>query len=269
MRILNSSRRATMEQFDASFVEDGENFDCDLSNLEWVEPYGVVMLGCAVMDSIERSREVTVEAPTDSNVHSYLSRMGFGDLLNRVGLASPIRQVQQNPMGLRLVELQSVGDEESADLLCNFVEEKVQTLCDAPLLDQFKGSLSELVVNIPFHANSEGLMCAQVYENVKGRTAKFAVGDWGRGIRATLEDGGIRSSTDGEAIEEAVQEGVSRFRDRGNGLSATLKDIHGLGGSISIRSGSALVTFAGSKPVSRRTVSHLPGTIVAVEMRCS
>jgi hypothetical protein len=75
--------------------------------------------------------------------------------------------------------------------------------------------------------------------------------------------------TDDVAIGRAIRWHVSRVPDegRGQGLPGVVEGVRGLGGTVWIRSGTALRTIARGRPTTVG-VSPLQGTIVGARLPC-
>ncbi len=112
----------------------------------------------------------------------------------------------------------------------------------------FAMALSEACQNIVEHAGTGGWVAGQAYhwrQRLGRRVAVIAVADSGVGFRASLETThahrvGERWG-DGAALEAAVLQGVSRFRDpgRGQGLAGIKRYVERWKGKLSFRSGTA------------------------------
>ncbi len=119
----------------------------------------------------------------------------------------------------------------------------------------FAMALSEACQNIVEHAGTGGWVAVQRYEwkrRLSKKVVVIAVGDAGVGFRHTLEPTQAKRFGDrwgdGAALEAALIQGTSRFRDPGRGQG--LKGIRGYlsrwDGKIAIRSGTARIAIAPS-----------------------
>src|SRR5258705_192357 len=112
-------------------------------------------------------------------------------------------------------------------------------------------ALSEVCQNIVEHAGRGGWVAVQTYTwrvRLGGRkVVVIAVADPGIGFRQSLESApGFQRKErwdDGQALEETVMRGASRFRDpgRGQGLAGVRRFVGNWDGKLSIRSGTARI----------------------------
>jgi hypothetical protein len=113
-------------------------------------------------------------------------------------------------------------------------------------------ALSEACQNIVEHAGTSGWVAVQTYtwrRKLGRRVVVIAVADAGVGFRHTLEaTQGRRYGerwNDATALETALIQGVSRFRDpgRGQGLQGILRYVKRWSGKLSIRSGTGRIAI--------------------------
>jgi hypothetical protein len=149
---------------------------------------------------------------------------------------------------------------------------------EASVVGGFGQSLSEACQNIVEHAGTAGWAAVHVY-NYRRRLGRkvlvIATSDGGVGFRRSLEGTlakriGDRWS-DGAAIESALIQGISRFRDpgRGQGLAGIKRYLSRWQGKISIRSGTARVKFGpewkgDEEPPRSDNLSWFPGSQVTI-----
>ncbi|MGH7754650.1 MAG: ATP-binding protein, partial [Gemmatimonadales bacterium] len=116
----------------------------------------------------------------------------------------------------------------------------------------FAMALSEACQNIVEHAGTGGWVAVQTYHwrrRLARRVAMIAVADAGVGFRRSLEPTQAKRFGDrwgdSAALEAALIQGVSRFRDpgRGQGLAGIRRYLARWHGKISIRSGTARIAI--------------------------
>src|SRR2546427_9989577 len=116
----------------------------------------------------------------------------------------------------------------------------------------FAMALSEACQNIVEHAGTGGWVAVQSYHwrrTLARRVVVIAVADAGVGFRHSLEPTQARRYGDrwgdATALEAALIQGVSRFRDpgRGQGLQGILRYVKRWSGKLAIRSGSARIAI--------------------------
>jgi anti-sigma regulatory factor (Ser/Thr protein kinase) len=117
---------------------------------------------------------------------------------------------------------------------------------------RFSMALSEACQNIVEHAGTSGWVAVQAYtfrRRLGRRVVVIAVSDAGVGFRRSLESTHAKRFGerwgDGAALEAALIQGVSRFRDpgRGQGLAFIKRFLDQWEGKISIRSGTARLSI--------------------------
>jgi anti-sigma regulatory factor (Ser/Thr protein kinase) len=119
----------------------------------------------------------------------------------------------------------------------------------------FAMALSESCQNIVEHAGTGGWVAVQTYHyrrRLGRRVAVIAVSDAGVGFRRSLEATQAKRFgdrwRDGTALEAALVQGVSRFRDpgRGQGFAGIKRYLQRWHGKISVRSGTARLAIVPS-----------------------
>jgi hypothetical protein len=112
----------------------------------------------------------------------------------------------------------------------------------------FAMALSEACQNIVEHAGTGGWVAVQTYNwrrKLKRRVVVIAVADAGIGFRRSLEATQAKRYgdrwSDATALEAALVQGVSRFRDpgRGQGLAGIRRYLGRWSGKLGVRSGTA------------------------------
>jgi hypothetical protein len=138
----------------------------------------------------------------------------------------------------------------------------------------FGMALSEACQNIVEHAGTGGWVAVQTYSwrrRLGRRVAVIAVADAGVGFRRSLEATQAKRFgerwDDATALEAALIQGVSRFRDpgRGQGLAGIRRYLNRWDGKLAVRSGTARMAMVPSwdddVPLADRLPSF-PGTQV-------
>lgn len=117
----------------------------------------------------------------------------------------------------------------------------------------FEWSVNELTDNVLWHSNSPigGLVQVSVFERSRKRV-QFAVADAGIGIPASLKDGYPEIHSDTDALDRAIQEGVTRDKNKGqgNGLFGSYQICSLSNGEFVIHSGHAKLEFTSKKGLS-------------------
>ena len=112
---------------------------------------------------------------------------------------------------------------------------------DRSHLTAIEWSVNEITDNVLNHAQSPVGGFVQVTNHSRREQIEFSVCDAGLGIPATLRSHNPKLSTDQEAVEEAIQEGVTRDKSvgQGNGLYGTWRISQLSGGRFELYSGNA------------------------------
>jgi anti-sigma regulatory factor (Ser/Thr protein kinase) len=225
---------------------------------EWISPFGFVTLlaaGEALRDRHGGAKPL-LTAPADRDKAHFWARMGF------FTHAREIFEVHGNVPRVKggesrvLLEVTPVRAAEDVHAVVHHIQEKSAAILTEELgLDSratigFGMALSEACQNIVEHAGTGGWVCVHTYTWWKNtRVAVIAVADAGVGFRQTLEASqaaryGERWG-DGAALEAALLQSVSRFRDpgRGQGLAGIRRYLGRWQGKISIRSGTARIAI--------------------------
>jgi anti-sigma regulatory factor (Ser/Thr protein kinase) len=229
----------------------------DAHACEWISPYGFVALlaaGQALLDRLgERAR---LTAPRDRDVAHFWARMGFFRMAEEFfEIHGPVPRVRAGDSRV-LLEITPVRAAEDVHAVVHHIQDKSAAILTGELgLDSratlgFGMALSEACQNIVEHAGTGGWVCVHAYTWWKStRVAVIAVADAGVGFRHTLEPSqaaryGERWG-DGAALEAALLQNVSRFRDpgRGQGLAGIRRYFSRWQGKISIRSGTARIAI--------------------------
>ena len=112
---------------------------------------------------------------------------------------------------------------------------------DRSHLTAIEWSVNEITDNVLNHAQSPVGGFVQVTNHSRREQIEFSVCDAGLGIPATLRSHNPKLSTDQEALEKAIQEGVTRDKSvgQGNGLYGTWRITQLSGGRFELYSGNA------------------------------
>ena len=112
---------------------------------------------------------------------------------------------------------------------------------DRSHLTAIEWSVNEITDNVLNHAQSPVGGFVQVTSHSRREQIEFSVCDAGLGIPATLRSHNPKLSTDQEAVEKAIQEGVTRDKSvgQGNGLYGTWRISQLSGGRFELYSGYA------------------------------
>jgi anti-sigma regulatory factor (Ser/Thr protein kinase) len=228
----------------------------DARGAQWASPYGLIGLltaGQALREAKAERPLLTV--PDSDDVKSYWARAGFfqyaGELFEVHGRVPRIRPSNQSDVLLGVTPIRAADDVHEA--VGRIQEGAIRILHGELGLEKgatmrFGMALSEACQNIVEHAGTGGWVAVQAYtwrRRLGRRVVTIAVSDAGLGFRRTLESTQAKRFGerwgDGAALESALIQGVSRFRDpgRGQGLAFIKRFLGQWQGKIAIRSGTA------------------------------
>jgi len=256
----------SFDQFAGAFsraVLDGGRMLFDAHAAEWASPYGLVGLLAAGQAARAGGGEAPLlTAPTSAEVSSYWARAGFfraaGALFEIHGRVPRTKPAEDSDV---LLPVTAVHAAEDVHEVVGHIQQRATAILSGELgIDPkatmgFAMALSEACQNIVEHAGMGGWVAVQSYHwrrRLGRRVVVIAVADAGVGFRASLEPTqGKRFGDrwgDASALEAALIQGVSRFRDpgRGQGLKGIRNYVSRWDGKISIRSGTARIAIVPS-----------------------
>lgn len=256
----------SFEQFAAQYGAPGseapgsERLLFDAHATQWASPYGLVSLLVAGQAEAEQRRErPLLTLPADSGVTHYWARAGFFryageyfELHGKVPRSVPSRDSDV------LLEVTPIRGAEDVHRVVDRIQERAAAIVshelDLPAAAAmgFAMALSEACQNIVEHAGTGGWVAGQTYtwrRKLGRRVAVIAVADAGIGFRRSLEATQAKRFgdrwSDATALEAALIQGISRFRDpgRGQGLAGIRRYLDRWSGKLSVRSGTARLTL--------------------------
>lgn len=251
----------SFDQFAGGFAgaEGAARVLVDAHASEWASPTGLIGLLCAGQALLARSGvKPLLTVPAEREVAHYWARAGFflhaADLFEIHG---SVPRVKPNPERNVLLEVTPVTVADDVHAVVGRIQERSVAILTSELgLDPkatmgFGMALSEACQNIVEHAGTGGWVAVQAYSwrALGKRVVVIAVADAGVGFRHTLEaTQGKRFGDrwgDATALEAALIQGISRFRDpgRGQGLAGIRRYLDRWHGKISIRSGTARIAI--------------------------
>ena len=254
----------SFDQFAGSFAaagKDGERLLFDAHAAEWASPYGLVALLAAGQAARGGStaEKPLLTAPTHADVLSYWARAGFfreaAELFEIHGKVPKGKGEEASDVLLPVTPVRAAED---VHAVVSMIQQRASAILASELgLDPkatmgFAMALSEACQNIVEHAGTGGWVAVQAYHwrrTLARRVVVIAVADAGVGFRHSLEPTqGTRFGArwgDAAALEAALIQGVSRFRDpgRGQGLAGIRRYLARWDGKIAIRSGTARIAI--------------------------
>ncbi len=252
----------TFDQFAAAFTAaqaGGERLLFDAHAAEWASPYGLVGLLAAGQAAQRDGERPLLTAPTSGDVATYWARAGFfreaAELFEVHGKVPRVKPAAESDV---LLPVTAVRAAEDVHEVVSVIQQRASAILASELgLDPkatmgFAMALSEACQNIVEHAGTGGWVAVQSYSwrrKLARRVVVIAVADAGIGFRHSLEPTQARRFGnrwgDAAALEAALIQGTSRFRDpgRGQGLAGIRRYLARWEGKIAIRSGTARIAI--------------------------
>ncbi len=232
----------------------------DAHATQWASPYGLVGLLALGHQIVERGgAKPILTVPGDRTVTSYWARAGFfkyaAECFQLHGKVPRSTAAAESDV---LLEVTPVRGADDVHEVVNRIQERAAHILQSELKLEaqatmgFAMALSEACQNIVEHAGTSGWVAVQTYNwrrKLGRRVVVIAVADAGVGFRHSLEaTQGKRYGerwNDATALEAALIQGVSRFRDpgRGQGLQGILRYVKRWSGKLSIRSGTGRIAI--------------------------
>jgi anti-sigma regulatory factor (Ser/Thr protein kinase) len=254
----------SFDQFAKGFgVPDRSRLLFDAHLVQWASPYGLVGLLVAGQAAVEAGAprpQLTV--PTDRDVLHYWSRTGFFEYAGEwFEIHGKVPHVTVSRTSEVLLEITPVRGADDVHGVVSAIQERAAAILSGELGLEASASmgfgmaLSEACQNIVEHAGTSGWVAVQTYHwrrRLGRRVVIIAVADAGIGFRRSLES--TQASRFGDrwgdatALEAALIQGVSRFRDpgRGQGLGGIRRYLNRWDGKIGVRSGTARIAIVPS-----------------------
>jgi anti-sigma regulatory factor (Ser/Thr protein kinase) len=247
----------TEETFDRTIKSFIRSEQIDLSDVSFIDPYG--MLGLLEIGELCQLEDVkkTVVLPRSGEVLRYLDRMDFFIHARRYfSLGQPAEagsgKYQQRADSDVLLEITPIEKSNDIHFIVGKVRERAQAILathlryDERAISGFIVALSEVCQNIIEHSENKGFVGIQKYryQSLGKNIVKIAVMDVGVGFRKSLSNR-FKLRGDLDAIDKALLHGASRYEDegRGHGLAAVRRFVTQWNGKLSIRSGTARLSI--------------------------
>jgi anti-sigma regulatory factor (Ser/Thr protein kinase) len=247
----------------------------DARGAQWASPYGLLGMITAGQALAEAKRErPLLTVPLNEDVKRYWVRAGFfryaAELFELHGRVP--KPLATGPSDV-LLDVTPVRASEDVHAVVDKISESASRILHGELGLELKATLrfsmalSEACQNIVEHAGTSGWVAVQAYtfrRRLGRRVAVIAVSDAGIGFLRSLESTHAKRFGerwgDGAALEAALIQGVSRFRDpgRGQGLAFIKRFLDQWKGKISIRSGTARLAIVPPWDEDVPLSEHLP-----------
>jgi anti-sigma regulatory factor (Ser/Thr protein kinase) len=247
----------------------------DARAAQWASPYGLtamLSLGQAMVEAKLPPPRLTV--PDKEDVKSYWSRAGFFHAAAECfELVGKVPKRTTDPPSDVLLPVTPIRAAEDVMHVVGRIQERAQRILAAELnlapkaTMGFAMALSESCQNVVEHAGTGGWVAVQTYnwrKRLGRKVVVIAVSDSGMGFRRSLEATEAKKVGDrwgdGAALELALLQNISRFRDpgRGQGLAGIRRYLGRWQGKISVRSGTARLAVVPSWDDDEPLAEYLP-----------
>ena len=243
----------------------------DARRTRWASPFGLTALLTVAQTRLERA---TLAIPENEDTASYWSRASFfkhaDGLYDITGRVPRARVSGESSV---LLEVTPIVHTQDVHTVVENIQQRAQAILQEKLhlesrvTMRFTMALSEICQNVIEHAGTGGWVAVQAYtfrRRLGRRVVVIAVSDAGVGFRRSLESAHAKRFGDrwgdGAALEAALIQNVSRFRDhgRGQGLAFIKRFLDQWEGKISIRSGTARLSIVPPWDEDVPMSDHLP-----------
>lgn len=242
----------------------------DLSDVTFVDSFGVVYLAACFARLNNPDRNVWVKPPRDSRVSNYLQDVG---LYQQIGIGKYFRARQPSPHRVDIVHISAL-DPGFVDHLLDFLEH-MQPFAEG-LRPSMRLALIELIQNFAEHSQSrEGAwICGQIHPRTKATRAPrvtLCVCDLGIGIPESLRRANSKRFghwRDESLLVASTRGGISaEGPKRGMGLNTIRRFVRRNGGDLTMIAGNGRVKFRpGRPPTIYRMDAVFPGSAIFLSL---
>ena len=232
----------------------------DLRKMTFGYPVAVVGICTFIQRAVSRGEHVSFHCPDSDDAANYLARARLARILETSGIAHDLPRVREHGVGDSLFELRAFNAVSHVEELAVHLE-KIIGQGDAAAATLYTVLVASGENFIEHSGASAGYLMAQ--RTHRDGRVHFAVGDAGVGLLETLSGRG--ANNDKEALDLALQAGMSRLdaRGRGNGLRELADRAVDTGGSLTLESGTYLRTESARGSSSIRHRRPIAGTLVS------
>ena len=259
---------------DGSLPTPDERLLVDTHATVWASPYALLGLLSAGQWLKEHARPTPqLTLPADREVAHYWARTGFFRFAAEYfELHGKVPRAATGATDVLLDVTPVRGSDDVHEVVDRIQDRSAAILGELGLGPEatlgFAMALSEACQNIVEHAGTGGWVAVQTYHwrrRLGRRVVQIAVSDAGIGFRSSLE--ATQASRFGDrwgdaaALEAAVFQGTSRFRDpgRGQGIAGMRRYVNRWQGKLALRSGTARLSIVPDWDDDVPLAEHLPG----------
>ncbi len=232
----------------------------DAHAAQWASPYGLIGMLTAGQALAEAGAEKPLlTVPKADDTRRYWAKTGFFRHAEALfEIHGKVPRTAPDQTSDVLLDVTPVRASEDVHAVVDRIQDRASLMMSEKLHLEAKATmgfamaLSEACQNIVEHAGTGGWVAVHVYtwrRRIGRKVVVIAVSDAGLGFRRSLETTQSKRYGDrwgdASALEAALIQGVSRFRDpgRGQGLAGIKRYLTRWQGKISIRSGTARLSI--------------------------
>lgn len=243
-----------------------EHVVIDLRGIQGIFPSGVATIGALLDEFRMLGRSFEVIYPESTQLRSYLDKMGFVSVVERGETIPPPKTSGRLPLA-------QFSSGEELNSLINTSLSTVASSGEFPkgLMETLEWTLNELADNVLVHSGDRPKGWIQVVHTLRRNELEFAIVDRGQGILQSLSQGFPQLRSDQEALELAVQKGITRDRKvgQGNGLAGTVRLATASQGFLYIHSGRGAIRQSPSQSLHSEPCPNHTGTICTLSLPIS
>ena len=262
-------------------VTKGSRILLDLNNVHFAHPSGMAPLVANIRFLHEQGYEFHVVLPESTFLADYFQKAGWTQ-----GIEGTRVEFKSGRPNDTYIPLLSYDTHNELNLIINEALRHFSRIASFKkgVLDGLEWAINEVADNVLIHSGgSRGWI--QLSQQPNKGLIDVVVVDCGRGILDSLREGHPELKTDAAALAKAVEKGVTRNSNigQGNGLAGTLRIAIAAGGYANLYSGQGLLRYfpkdsfkslnnsglphkSTSEHLNIETVSYVQGTVVSITL---
>lgn len=234
----------------------------DLSHVTFAFPTGMAPLVATIQSLTNKGWHFDVVPPNDSRLDDYFETVGWWPGI-RAEQAPPLRR------GKTYVPLTAYDSHEELNPLIKQITHHLaaSTVWQEGVLDTIGWVLNEIADNVLLHAGRGTRGWIQMSELPKKSRLEIVVVDCGIGVTESLREAIPGLQDDREALQKAIQQGVTRNLEvgQGNGLAGSVRLATAANGWANLHSGQGMLRVM-PDTVHLEQGPHHAGTLVEVTL---
>lgn len=239
--------RSTADKICASVDLGSPRPRIDLSDVSFVEPFGLIYLGMFIRHFNGLGQFFEIVTPRSRQVREYLDTQRFWE---RYNIPTAVTGSRSFPRLASFTSLRDVIDIENNHYIADNVGDMVHEILTRHSVRVNVGLVTEIVVelvdNFSRHSGQQLAACAiQLYPNLK--KLHFAIGDCGVGIRDSLSKSPhyrhLSTAPHHQAAVKALEEGVTGGIEGGTGFGTVREHLVELGGHMFLCTGDGWISI--------------------------